>query len=92
MTLRGKTVIETIIESGIIHIILLAVLVVCAILVAVFKDLLVCTLILGVFSGTLCLEFYFLQAPDVALAEASVGAVLTTALYIITIRATKRFQ
>ncbi len=83
--------IETIIESGIIHIILLSVLVVCAIMVVIFKDLLVCTLILGVFSGCLALEFYLLQAPDVALAEASVGAVLTTALYVITLRATKRF-
>ncbi len=89
--MKGKTVIETIIESGIIHIILLSVLVVCAIMVVIFKDLLVCTLILGVFSGCLALEFYLLQAPDVALAEASVGAVLTTALYVITLRATKRF-
>ncbi len=32
------------------------------------------------------LEFLLLQAPDVAIAEASVGAVLSTILYIIAIR------
>jgi uncharacterized MnhB-related membrane protein len=38
----------------------------------------------------LSLEFYILQAPDVAIAEAGVGACLTTAILIIAIRATKR--
>lgn len=32
------------------------------------------------------LEFVLLQAPDVAIAEASVGAVLSTILYIIALR------
>ncbi|MBQ9166079.1 MAG: DUF4040 domain-containing protein [Oscillospiraceae bacterium] len=32
------------------------------------------------------LEFILLQAPDVAIAEASVGAVLSTVLYIIALR------
>lgn len=32
------------------------------------------------------LEFLLLQAPDVAIAEASVGAVLSTILYIIALR------
>ena len=38
----------------------------------------------------LALEFYILQAPDVAIAEAGVGACLTTAILIISIRATNR--
>ena len=35
------------------------------------------------------LEFLLLQAPDVAIAEASVGAVLSTILYIIALRKVK---
>ena len=34
----------------------------------------------------IALEFVLLQAPDVAIAEASVGAVLSTILYIIALR------
>ena len=34
----------------------------------------------------MALEFILLQAPDVAIAEASVGAVLSTVLYIIALR------
>ena len=34
----------------------------------------------------IAVEFLFLQAPDVAIAEAAVGAVLGTVLYIIALR------
>ena len=34
--------------------------------------------------------FYFLQAPDVAMAEAAIGAALTTAIFIIAIKRTNR--
>lgn len=37
----------------------------------------------------IALEFLLLQAPDVAIAEASVGAVLSTILYIIALRKVK---
>jgi energy-converting hydrogenase B subunit D len=40
----------------------------------------------------LSLEFYILQAPDVAIAEAGVGAALTTAILILAIKATKRTE
>ena len=78
------------IESGILHIVILAMLVVCAILVAVFKDLIVAAIVLAAFSLILALEFYLLQAPDVAIAEAGVGAAITVAIYVLAIRATKR--
>ena len=77
-------------ESGILHISLLVMLVVCAILVAVFKDVIVAAVVLAAFSLILALEFYILQAPDVAIAEAGVGAAITVAIYILAIRATKR--
>lgn len=34
----------------------------------------------------MAVEFLFLQAPDVAIAEAAVGAVLGTVLYVIALR------
>ena len=37
-------------------------------------------------------EFYILQAPDVAIAEAGIGAGLTTAIYIVAIRGTTRWE
>jgi len=71
------------------HIILLILLVVCALLVAKFKDLIVATIILAALSLLLSLEFYILEAPDVAIAEAAIGAAITTAIFVIAIRATR---
>ena len=56
----------------------------------VFKDLIAAAIAVAAMSLLLSLEFYILQAPDVAIAEAGVGACLTTAILIIAIRATKR--
>ena len=52
-----------------------------------FRNLLNSILSLGVFSLLLALEFYLLKAPDVAIAEASIGAGLSTTIFIITLRA-----
>lgn len=76
--------------EDILHIALPVLLVICAVLVAVFKDLIVAAVTLAAFSLLLALEFYLLQAPDVAIAEAGVGAAITVAIYILAIRATKR--
>jgi len=73
-----------------IHILVLIGLVVTAGAVFYFRDLLAATICLGAFSLLLALEFYILQAPDVAIAEAGIGAALTSAIYIIAIRGTKR--
>jgi uncharacterized MnhB-related membrane protein len=58
--------------------------------VARAKDLINAVLFLAAFSLLLSLEFYLLQAPDVAIAEASIGAAITTAIFVVAIRATKR--
>ena len=52
-----------------------------------FKNLLHSIIALGTFSLMLALEFYILRAPDVAIAEAAIGAGLSTAIFIITLRA-----
>jgi energy-converting hydrogenase B subunit D len=74
------------------HILVLLGLIASAILTYYFKDLLAATLAAGLFSFLISLEFYILQAPDVAISQAAIGAGLTTAIFIIAIRATGRFE
>ncbi|MFO7773816.1 MAG: hydrogenase subunit MbhD domain-containing protein [Dehalococcoidia bacterium] len=80
------------IESAGLHIVVPLVLVVSAVFVAVFRDLLYATVALAVMSLLLAFQFYLLKAPDVAIAEAGIGAAVTTAIFIIAIRATKRME
>ena len=80
------------IEVGVLHIIIPLALVVCAIFVAVFRDLLYSVVALAVLSLLLAFQFYLMKAPDVAIAEAGIGAAVTTAIFIITLRATKRME
>ncbi len=56
-------------------------------LVAVFsKDRVVAVLALAIMSIGLTAAFYFLQAPDVAMAEAVVGAGLSTGLFLFALK------
>jgi len=80
------------IEAAVLHIIIPLLLVVSAILVAVFRDLLYSVVSLAVLSLLLAFEFYLLKAPDVAIAEAGIGAAVTAAIFVITIRATRRME
>ncbi|MBR0108347.1 MAG: DUF4040 domain-containing protein, partial [Pyramidobacter sp.] len=48
-----------------------------------FRDILCSVICSGAFSLLLALEFYLLQAPDVAIAQAGIGAALDTAIFII---------
>ena len=70
----------------------LAGLIISGLLVVSFKDLLAAAIASAAFSLLLSLEFYLLQAPDVAIAEAGIGAGLTTAIFIIAICGTKRYE
>jgi len=74
------------------HIILPALMIISAIIAVYLKDLIAATIALASMSLLLSLEFYILQAPDVAIAEAGVGAALTTAILILAIKATKRTE
>jgi len=76
----------------ILHIIALATIIATAILAIEFKDLLISTAMLAAMSLVLSLEFYLLQAPDVAITEAAVGACLSTAIFIIAIKKTARYE
>ncbi|RKY68107.1 MAG: hypothetical protein DRH15_14745 [Deltaproteobacteria bacterium] len=73
--------------------ILLSIFMIASSIIAVwFKDLIASTIALAVMSLLLSLYFYILHAPDVAIAEAGVGACITTALLVIAIKNTYRME
>jgi energy-converting hydrogenase B subunit D len=82
--------IHVIIAQTILHVVVLVLIVIGAALAVWFKDLLASVLALAATGLLVALEFFLLQAPDVAIAEASIGAALTTAIYVIAIRRTMR--
>jgi uncharacterized MnhB-related membrane protein len=76
----------------ILHIIVPILIITAGIIAVLLKDLLAATVGLAAMSLLLSLEYYILQAPDVAIAEAGIGACVSTAIVIIAIRHTKRME
>jgi uncharacterized MnhB-related membrane protein len=76
--------------TDLVHIVVPVIIVIASIFAVILRDLLAATIAVAAMSLLLSLEFYILQAPDVAIAQAGVGACLTTAIFVIAIRATKR--
>ena len=74
----------------ILHILFLVGAVVCAAGVFWIKDLIAAAIAFAAFSFLLALEFFVLQAPDVAIAEAAIGAGISTVIFVIAIKGTKR--
>ena len=66
--------------------------VITSILAVLLRDLIAAAIAVAAMSLLLSLEFYILQAPDVAIAQAGVGACLTTTILVIAIKATNRFE
>ena len=64
--------------------------VVSAFLAVRFEKILSSVIALGITGAFVALEFILLNAPDVAISEAAVGAVLTTAIFIIAIKMTTK--
>jgi len=71
---------------------LVALLLAGAVCACVFKDLLNAVIATAFVSLIATILFYLLHAPDVAMAEASIGAALTTAIFVIAIRKTTRSE
>jgi len=63
-----------------------------ALAASIFRDLISAVIAAALVSLIASILFYFLQAPDVAMAEAAIGAALTAAIFIIAIRRTKRYE
>ncbi len=59
-----------------------------AVCAVAFDKVLSSVIALGITGAFMALEFILLQAPDVAIAEAAVGAVLSTAIFIIAVKKT----
>ncbi|MGQ9788480.1 MAG: hydrogenase subunit MbhD domain-containing protein [Candidatus Hadarchaeaceae archaeon] len=77
--------IDVIIQS-----ILLILLLVLNLIAIQLKDLLYSVIMLGGASITLAVIFYMLQAPDIAITQAAVGAGVSTVLFIIAVSRTRR--
>lgn len=60
-------------------------LIISALCVFFLEDTLQCVIAMATVGAFLALEFLLLKAPDVALAEAAVGAVLTPIIFVITL-------
>ncbi len=73
----------------IMHISTLIMMIIASFLAVIFKKLLPSIIALTVASLLLSLEFYILHAPDVAIAEAAIGAGLTMAIFIFAVRGTR---
>ena len=71
---------------------LIALMLVAAFAALLFKDLISAVIASCMVSLIASILFYLLQAPDVAMAEASIGAALVTAIFIIAIRRTRRYE
>ena len=55
-----------------------------------FKNILSSVIALGITGAFMALEFIMLHAPDVAISEAAVGAVLSTAIFVIAVKKTTK--
>ena len=73
-----------------IHFAIPLLIIIASVVAILWRDLLASVIALAAMSLLLSLEFYILQAPDVAIAEAGVGACLTTAILVLAIKGTKR--
>jgi uncharacterized MnhB-related membrane protein len=71
--------------------IFLSIVTVLAALISLFyRDLLASVISYSVFSLVMTVLFFLLDAPDVAIAEAAIGAALTVCIFVIAIRMTRR--
>ncbi len=71
---------------------LMLLMIIAAMAAFIFKDLLSAVISSCVVSLIASILFYLLHAPDVAMAEASIGAALLTAVFIIALRRTRRYE
>ncbi len=72
------------------NLVLIVLLLATALLAVTARDLLAAVIIFSVYSLIMALMWQRLQAPDLALTEAAVGAGVTTVLFVITIFKTRR--
>ena len=77
---------------SIVHVVVPILIVISSVFAVWLKDLIAAAIAVAAMSLLLSLEFYILQAPHVAIAEAGVGACLTTIILVLGIKNTKRME
>lgn len=75
-----------IIDHNTLQFIVLTLIIVSGFFSVYFKNLLSAIIAVSALSLLISLEFYILQAPDVAISQAAIGACLTTAVFLITLK------
>ncbi len=75
---------------SVIFILLSIVTILTALISLLYRDLLASVISYSVFSLVMTVLFFLLDAPDVAIAEAAIGAALTVCIFVIAIRMTRR--
>lgn len=70
----------------ILNILILLSTIICALMVFRLEDTLQCVISMAVLGSFVAVEFLLLKAPDVALAEAAVGAILTPVIFVIALK------
>jgi energy-converting hydrogenase B subunit D len=73
-------------------IILILLMIASAVAATVFKDLINAVIASCLVSLIAAILFFLLHAPDVAMAEAAIGAALVAGIFVIAIKRTKRFE
>ncbi len=79
--INAVTILNTLVLIGVL---------VTAVFAVTAKKNLTAVISLGVTGAFMALEFILLHAPDVAIAEAAVGAVLSTAIFVIAVKKTTK--
>ena len=77
-------------QNDLVQLAVLSLVVVAGFFAVWFRDLLSSIIALSAVSLLLSVEFYLLQAPDVAIAEAGIGAGLSTAIYMVALRGCRK--
>ncbi|AEK72446.1 hypothetical protein GQS_02725 [Thermococcus sp. 4557] len=72
--------------------IIVGIMIISAILAVEWRDLLAAVVGMAAVSLFASLLFFMLQAPDVAMTEAAIGAALSGAIFIFAIKRTQRFE
>jgi len=72
--------------------IIVAIMIASAILAVEWRDLLAAAVGMAAVSLFASILFFMLQAPDVAMTEAAIGAALSGAIFIFAIKRTRRFE
>jgi uncharacterized MnhB-related membrane protein len=75
-----------------INYIIIGIMVLSAVFAVEWRDLLAAVVGMAAVSLFASLLFFFLQAPDVAMTEAAIGAALSGAVFIFAIKRTRRFE